>query len=298
MSKKSFIAGLLLLTLVIAIPLSSLAQTPAVTNGLNWLTNTQTVDGHWPGMATEEFVATATAAEALLLLNPVAPGYNQGVQWLEGRPVSPTDLLARRIVSLARAGRSTTTEVAQLLALRDAGGGWGGDDGYLLTTLDTALALQALKAANYPDLSLNITALAFLTNSQHSDGGWGFTTESNSNVAMTAVVASTLQQFPQTAIIATALNKAASYLLSHQNLDGGFGVTPGGSPASSIHETALASIALAGSGQGEWGPQQNALTYLTSNQAFNGSWHDDPYTTALATGQLWSRSWIGCLYCV
>lgn len=286
MFKKSFIAGLLLLALV-AIPLSSLAQTPAVTNGLNWLSSTQTIDGHWPGVATEEFVATTTATEALFLLNSAAPGYGQGVQWLEGHPVSPTDLLARCIHSLARAGRTTATEVAQLLALRNASGGWGGDDGYLFTSLDTALALQALKAANYPDLSLSNTSLAWLTNSQHSDGGWGFTADGGSNVAMTAVVASTLQQFPQTATLATALSKADSYLISHQNLDGGFGVTPGGAPASSIHETALASIALAGSGQGEWGPQQSALTYLTNNQALNGSWNDDPYTTALALTALY-----------
>lgn len=282
MSKKSLITGLLLMVLVIAIPLSSMAQTHAVSNGLSWLTSSQTIDGNWPGVATEEFVATATATEALILLNPLSSGYGQGVQWLEGRPVSPTDLLARRIVTLSRAGRTTATEVAQLLALRDASGGWGGDGGYLYNLLDTALALQALKAGNYPDLSLSNTTLAFLINSQKIDGGWGFTTESDSNVAMTAVVSATLQQFPQMTSIATAINKATSYLLAHQNSDGGFGAPP----SSTVYETALAYAALVAVST-DVTVLGGTINYLAGVQSVNGSWNDDPYATALALKALY-----------
>ena len=280
MLKRSYIASLLLA--FISIPLSSLAQTPAVTNGLNWLGSTQTIDGNWPGVATEEYVATATATDALFLLNPASSDYSQGLQWLEDRPESPTDLLARRIIALTRAGHTTTSEVAQLIALRDSSGGWGGENGYLYNLLDTAYALQALKAANTTDPTIINPALSYLTTAQNSDGGWGFSSGSASNVNFTAVVSATLQQFPQMSSIATAVNKATAYLLAHQNSDGGFGNSP-----STVHETALAYNALVGNGQTQDAPLQSAVNYLAATQGDNGSWNDDPYATALALKALY-----------
>lgn len=197
MIKPSFIVGLLLLALV-AIPMPSPAQTPAVTNGLNWLTGTQTADGTWSGVETEGFVATTTATDALLQLDPTAGSTFKGVTWLAGQAVSPTDLLARRIVALARAGRSTTTEVAQLLALRDASGGWGGDDGYPFNTLDTALALHALKVAGYQDDTLLFTSLKLLTTAQvftssaNTSGGFAFYPGAPVSTYVTALVVQTL----------------------------------------------------------------------------------------------------------
>ena len=274
MLKRSFIVSLLLTLIVI--PMSSLAQTPAVTNGLNWLESTQTIDGNWPGVATEEFVATATATDALFHLNPASSDYSQGVQWLEGRPESPTDLLARRIIALTRAGHTTTSEVAQLLALRDTVGGWGGESGYLYNLLDTALALQALKAANATNLTNINATLATLTTAQNSDGGWGFSSGSASNVNFTAIVSATLQQFPQQAVIAMAVNKATAYLRTQQNIDGGFGRSP-----STVYETALAYNALVAVST-DATLLGGAVNYLVTTQSANGSWNDDSYSTALA----------------
>jgi large repetitive protein len=279
MFKQSLIVGLLLLALV-AIPLSSPAQTPAVTNGLNWLSSTQTGDGGWPGVVTEEFVATATATETLFLLSSAAPGYGQGVQWLEGRPVSQTDLLTRRIVTLARAGHSTTAEVTQLLALRDAGGGWGGDDGYLFNTLDTALALQALKAANYGDSGIIFSSLTCLTNAQKSDGGFGFSKNDPTSTYLTAVVVNTLALFNATYPVQGALDQGIAFLLTRQNPDHGFGSSP-----STVSETALAIAAIASAGELNVPGIQaglGALQYLGASQQQDGSWQSDPFATALA----------------
>lgn len=95
MFKQPLIVGLLLLVSLVAIPMSSSAQTAVVSNGLSWLTSTQTADGNWPGTTTSDFVATATAAEALFLVNPAAPGYGKGSAWLAGKTDSATELLAR-----------------------------------------------------------------------------------------------------------------------------------------------------------------------------------------------------------
>src|SRR3990172_4288614 len=49
-----------------------------------------------------------------------------------------------------------------------------------------------------------------------------------------------------------------------------------------FYETTLSIISLIESGQGTALPLQNAINYLTSTQSSNGSWNDDPYSTALA----------------
>jgi hypothetical protein len=98
----------------------------------------------------------------------------------------------------------------------------------------------------------------------------------DSEVYYTALISSILQQFPQTTSIATAINKATAYLIAHQNADGGFGASP-----STVYETSLAYLALVGQTT-DATVLGNAINYLTSTQLPNGSWEDDPYSTALA----------------
>lgn len=95
---------------------------------------------------------------------------------------------------------------------------------------------------------------------------------------MTALVLNTLSQFKLIYDLQTEINNAASYLLSHQNSDGSFG-------EGTVYETALAFEALIASGAvgaENYTVLQNAIAYLTSTQLPNGSWNDDPYSTALA----------------
>ncbi|MFZ3136725.1 MAG: CARDB domain-containing protein [Thermodesulfovibrionales bacterium] len=142
--------------------------------------------------------------------------------------------------------------------------------------LDTALALQALKAVNYSDQTIIQSVINYLLSTENSVGGWGFYQGDESNVYMTALVSMTLQQFQRTTSIATAINKAASYLIAHQNADGGFGTSD-----STVYETAYAYLALIGVTTNAT-VLSNAINYLTSTQLTNGSWNDDPYSTALA----------------
>jgi hypothetical protein len=77
--------------------------------------------------------------------------------------------------------------------------------------------------------------------------------------------------------VQSSIDTAKAYLLTKQNTDGGFGSSP-----SKVYETALSIISLIESGQAPTQPLQNAINYLTSAQLTNGSWNDDPYSTALA----------------
>lgn len=272
------VIGRAMLSFLLVLMLGSMAwaQSTAVQNGLGWLAGSQDIDGHWPGIEVADYHATSEVLKTLVLLSPASPVLASGRDWLETQASEPTDFLARRIVSEAGAGLDTAARVNALLALGAPSSVWGGHQNVAENILDTARAIQALMAANFSNSTIINPALAFLTTNQNPDGGWGFLPGDNSNVYMTAVVSSTLQQFPQMTIIATAINKATSYLAAHQNIDGGFGGSP-----STVHETALAYTALVAVST-DATLLGGAVSYLTATQSANGSWNDDPYSTALA----------------
>ncbi len=151
------------------------AQSPQISTGLTWLYSTQTTTGNWPEAATTDYYSTAAALDAIYSVDPLSPAYGTAFQWLSSQIVSPTDYLSRQIIALKRAGQDTSDYVASLLLYRNIDGGFGGGDGYPSNDiLDTALALLALKAANYSDTTLIGQSLSYLTNNQNADGGWGF----------------------------------------------------------------------------------------------------------------------------
>lgn len=278
-----FIVVFLLLTL----PAS--AQSPQIISGLSWLTSAQTTTGYWTQVETTEYYSTVSALDALFVLDPTSSSYTVGLQWLSSQIVSPTDYLARQIIAQKNAGQDTSIDLASLLLYRNADGGWGEESDYSSNVLDTSLALQSLKAANYSDLSIINAGLAYLTGSQNVDGGWGSYSGDDSNVYMTALVSFSLQQFTQTTTLATAVNKATSYLKVHQNTDGGFGTPSTGSgqgSSSTVYETALAYEAVANVIT-DATVLGNAVNYLTTTQSSDGSWGQDPYSTALALKALY-----------
>ena len=276
MLKRNFIATFAALYIVVFAAIAN-AQLTQISSGLSYLASSQNPNGTWESSSTKVEITSATVSviETLKLLNQTATTfYAGGLSWLQVQTPQSVAYIAERIRALSLVDGSVNPLLPALDPLK---GAWGGYDGYETNILDTSLALQALKFANYSDLTVINNALGYLTGSQNADGGWGFVRGSESNVYMTAVVSSTLQQFPQMSPVATAVGKASSYLLAHQNADGGFGGSP-----STVFETALAYIALVGDGRTQGSPLQNAVNYLTSNQSANGSWNDDPYSTALA----------------
>ncbi len=252
------------------------AQSTTITNGLSWLGTQQNSDGSIGSITSTTDITRTTIAvidtlQALSQTNTTL--YSNAVSWLQGQSISTTDYLAERMFTLL----TDESDESLLVSYIDpASGVWGGYDDYGINTLDTALALDALNAVNYSNQTTISNAVLYLVTNQNTDGGWGFYAGDDSNVYMTALVSSTLEQFQRTSTLATALNNAMNYLTAHQNSDGGFGSSP-----STVYETALAYIALVGLTTDNT-VLGNAANYLSSTQAADGSWNEDAYSTALA----------------
>jgi len=94
---------------------------------------------------------------------------------------------------------------------------------------------------------------------------------------MTALVLKTLSLYKGIYNIQNSINKALAYILTKQNPDGGFGSSP-----STVYETALAFESLVASGADISAVASSAINYLITTQLSDGSWVEDPYSTALA----------------
>ncbi|MDH4164481.1 MAG: hypothetical protein OEW15_17605 [Nitrospirota bacterium] len=271
------VAGIILLSLLYSI---SFAQSPNITSGLGWLSSAQTPTGNWPQVDASEYHSTTAVLDAISVIDPASPAYSLGSSWLTSQLVSPTDYLSRRIMALKRANADATAELEGLLLYRNTDGGWGGETAYVSSALDTALALQALKAANYADAAVLFQGINYLTTNRNSDGGWASVIGGPSNTYVTAIVLRALSSYNSQFNVQSSITSAATYILSKQNQDSvgrGFGSSP-----STVYETALSVMALIESGQGDGTALQDAITYLAATQSANGSWNDDPYQTALA----------------
>jgi large repetitive protein len=272
---KWVILGILLILLSFGL---SSAQAASISSGKDWLIANQNADKSWGNATSAEtpFQSTTEAIKILKLLNSTGTPYSDGLNWLNGQPVDTANYSSNKLLALANSGFDQTNELNSLLSMRnDIAASWGLDSDYANDILETAFALQALKAANYSDQAVIFSAINYLLSAQNTDGGWGFV--SDSTVYITTQVLYSLAQYKNTYLIPQQISTAATFLLSKQNPDGGFG-----SNGSTVYETALALIVLIESGQTSALPLQNALVYLTTTQSANGSWNDDPYPTALA----------------
>ncbi len=275
---RNRVYSFVVLLLLLALSSSAFAQSPQISNGLSWLYSAQTTTGNWPQVVTTDYYSTAAAMDAVFSLDPSNPAYSTAFQWLSTQLVSPTDYLSRQIIALSRGGHDTSGYITSLLLYRNADGGFGGADNcpnsYIL---DTALALQALSSVNYSDTTLIGQSLNYLTSNQNPDGGWGFTAGDTSNTYVTSIVLRSLSVYNSVFINQNSINQASSFLLAHQNSDGGFGNSP-----STIYDTAMSLMSLIESGQGSTQTILSGINYLATTQAADGSWNDDPYSTALA----------------
>ena len=271
--------GAILLIFLIQFMFASFAfaGTPAMTNGLNYLTSTQNSDGSWgnDGSNADVLPATTAAIETLQVLNQTgASQYPTALSWLQSQDLETTDYLSERIHALSVSGVDSDLLLTYIDQLSKA---WGGYDDFQVNNLDTALAIVALTKINYSDQTVINSAISYLLYTQNTDGGWAFYQGDDSNVYMTAIVSWTLQQFPQNTSIATAINKATTYIINQQLTDGSWGT---------VYETAYAYMALVGVTTDNT-VLGNSIAYLTSTQSTNGSWNDDPYSTALALRALY-----------
>jgi subtilase family serine protease len=254
------------------------AHPSEIINGLSYFTDTQNPDGLWGDetSSTEPFLATTSVIKTLQILGETSSqNYTNAIVWLQLQELETTDYLSRRINALSNGG----SDLNILLSYSDTvyTNAWGGIGGFNANNLDTAVAIQALKSINHSDLDTISNALNYLTGNQNPDGGFGFSPGEDSNVYITSLVLKSLASYNGNFDLQKETDNAIAYLLTKQNPDGGFG-----SSLSTIFETSLAFDALIASDADLTSSAQHAINYLINNQLLNGSWNDDPYSTALA----------------
>ncbi len=186
---------------ILILPVLASAQTESITAGINWLLSNQNPDGSWSAEP-RIYLDTYTALETLLYLDIDSAQVSQAVSWINAQDLNTSDDLSHKVLLLSLSEGDTSGDLSTLLTYQNSDDVWGTDQDFSSDILDTALALQALKAVNYSDQTVINNAISYLLSTQNPDGGWGFYPSTcsgcapdDSNVYMTAVVLETLSQF-------------------------------------------------------------------------------------------------------
>jgi large repetitive protein len=208
-------ALLLILATFVQFCLSTVAYglSSEMTRGADYLINNQDADGSWSiEIAANAFYSTYEASNALYMIDPQLLNYSSGFNFVSADPVENTVYFRNKILALKVLGGDYSDVLTALLINRKEDGGFGGDADTFADVFHTAVALQTLKAVNYPDQNIISSALFYLTSTQNTDGGWGFYQGDDSNVYMTAMVLNTLSQFKSTYDLQIPINNAVAYL--------------------------------------------------------------------------------------
>lgn len=176
---------------------------------VQWLESRQdSSDGSWPDSSDAvTFMQTAEAVMALHQSHRRQGAYYAGQTWIQNHEPSNLDGRARRLLVLRVLQSSTKQDVDALMAAVSAPSagqtgqtGWGLAKRYQASPLDTALALDALRAANASFSSAE--AIAYLKATQlgvAGEQGWPAQTGANTADAFTtARVVQTLAAYAST----------------------------------------------------------------------------------------------------
>jgi squalene cyclase len=244
-----------------------------IDEGLAWLKMQQNPDGTW---GTEIIRETATVVEVLKLLDDTGIEYSNGLTFLEGLSPELVDGLSRKITSISFGGSDVSTEVDQLIRLQNDDGGFGFEEDFPSSLIDTLLAAKALASGRIEDHQIIGKLLYYLTEQQNDDGSFGFVEGGDGSLYLTALAIPILNVFQPRYNLTSYIEIAISYILGFKQADDGFGEV-----GSSAIETALAVCALI-EASGSHNDILQARQYLIVGQQGNGSWDNDAYATALA----------------
>jgi sugar lactone lactonase YvrE len=270
---KQFLMGVCALVLS-SVTVAQAQTSPEVTRGLTWLKSQIQTDGTLnPALVT---IATAEQgrAETLQTFTLLGATSNSLAAKVAATGDLGTEYLARRAIALSLANQPQPTLIADLLARMNADGGVGAHSFYISNPLDTAFLLLALKAANSTDTTSINKALGYLTQSKNTAGAWGV--QEQDRVYVTAYVLLAADAWKANFSVATITSPAKDWLLT-QRTTGQFG---------SVMLNAVSLLALA-TQTNDTTVLQPLTTALKTAQDANGSWANDPYSTALALRALW-----------
>lgn len=277
---------------------------------LAFLVSQQKGDGSWRDASGNGIQATASALEALAeagMKTGYVPG--AGVSWLLNAEATSTDSLARQIAALKRMGAPADHLISKLTANKNLiDGRYGAYKGYQASMPDTALAFDALLAAN---TNMPTDAqLSAITGMQAADGGWPYRLTApggaKSAVIPTAYAVLVLSHYiaarsSAATVSETSITNGINWLLNHKKTDGGFAedaaadgtynpTKPGHVFESSLVRAALVAaqgVNIAAAKTTAALQAQSAIDdFLVTRQGVDGAWGADPFLTALTASAL------------
>jgi len=267
---RLFVPLLFCLTAPLAVAQTQLP--PEVQSGLQWLS--EQVDSEGRLNASSIRLSTPLQAEAetsetlAWFLHPHA-GLATRLGAADHRHES--EHLSRRILGLAANGRGTSDALDRLRALQNTDGGFGGSTAHRSTMTDTALALQALRAAGVvegPDIARALDYLrARLVDRTHQD--WQTTPLSAPYVHAHALLA--LQVYAARYPLSDSIAAQRQFLIDQQGQ---------GQYAQTLLD-AVSVIALQRSGTDTAG-LDSLKAAIRSTQSSTGHWENDAFLTAIA----------------
>ncbi|HEY7699871.1 MAG TPA: CARDB domain-containing protein, partial [Vicinamibacteria bacterium] len=234
--------------------------TPDTSLALEWLLGMQKDDGRFEDHPRTSLRDTTVAFETLDLLGVPGEPPSQALAWISSQSPANVDSLARAI------GAGGPHPDAPLRAAQNGDGGWGIGAGYRSDPLDSALALRALNRRGGFDAE-RLRARELLLSSQLSSGGWSSIAGGEADLVATCAAVAALEDAP-------SVQAALAWLISQQQLDGGFGDGPSTPYATACVVEALLQGAAPGSSV------DRALDYLQKTQRADGSWEGSVFQTA------------------
>jgi squalene cyclase len=261
---------------------SPLTALGGITEGIGWLATQPNANGSFGGTPTSLATEVRSTAEVIRAYQELGqqsqPAYLPALSFLNNDTAADqTRFLARKITVNAKAGNDVTALVNTLTANQSTDGGFGNRAGDASSILDTALVLEALAAANYTSSSVAVGSIGYLLNKQLASGGW-VDGANDPSVYLTALSFRALWFYRNTNTnVPAALARARDFLLSQRDASGTWGEP---------FNTALVLTALVPY-LPDLSSVTNSISSLQSAQLANGSWVNDPYTTALALQALY-----------
>ena len=263
-------AGLVFATSCMAASASS-----ANTSGVAWLVAQHNVDdGSWGATDALKYVQTSEAVLALAALNQQGPAYFEGVAWLSNHAPVNVDYTVRRVLALGAANAAVVNDMAVLQSTQNqaapGNNGWGLSSSYQGSTLDTALALQALAQQGSNVGVANAVNYLLAAQLTGADTGWALGSETSSDPTTTAqVLIALIPLQSQYSGAPAAIAKGLAAL---------------NAKVSASLPTAQIALAVVANLRSNPSSSQGAslLSTLMGQQAADGSWGEDPYVTALA----------------
>lgn len=253
-----------------------ISATASAATGLEYLSAAINADGSYGNSPTSLATPVQSTAEVLRAYQALSstnlPSYPLALAYLAGSGEANTEYLSRKIVVAGANGQDTQTLVAELLFNQDPlSGGFGNDVDTPATVVDTAFAVAALYSAGLGSGERAAYAVGYLLQRQRPNGGW-LDGDNQESAYLTALVVSGLGPYRYLYQgVSGALTAGQSFLLNARNGD-------------AWGENFLTAIALAtvAPNLSDLTPVSASVTALEAAQLPDGSWDNDPFTTALA----------------